>query len=602
VPVAVSAPEETLALMAFHVIGRLAGGAAPTHARDELARFYGRADASPWQRELRAVVHTLPRLVLGETRPALIAFVAASALLLLITCINVANLLVVRGVARAREIAVRSALGAGRRQVIAQLLTESTLLAALGGVIGLGVAAAAVRTFTAFAPAGVPRLDEIHLNATALAGAVAITGIALLLFALAPAVMTARVEIRHMLGSGTRHGTGRRSRRASEALVAGQVALALLVLSAAGLIARSLIALERADLAFEPSNLLIAELALPREQFDDAERQHALLERLVPALRAIPGVSAVSPIVAVPFSGSHGWDGRPSADGQSPEEAAANPMLNMEVVTPDYFAALGVPVLHGRAFTDSDGAGGPAVIMVSQSVARYFWPGSDPIGRQLRLGPTGPGLAVVGVVPDTRYRELRDARPSIYFPLRQSFFPFAPTTLALRSSAPPSVTVSALRHTIAESAPGVAVASAAPFDTYLAGALAHPRLNALLLAVFAGAAVVLAAVGLFAVMMTMVRQRRREFGVRLALGATGRDLRRMVLRHALAIAAAGALAGLAGAVIANRLLVALLYDVSPTDLPTLAWVTGSLLAVAALASLAPAWSSARVDPAAVLRT
>src|SRR6266480_5373277 len=299
------------------VIGRLRPGATAAHARADLTAFYGRPEGSPWNRDMRGVVHTLPRLVLGETQPALIAFAAAAGLLLLITCINVANLLLVRGLARVREIAVRSALGAGRRQVVVQLLTENVLLALAGGALGLAVAAGAVRIFVAFAPAGVPRLDEIQVNATALGGAVAITSIAMLIFALAPAVITSRVELERALRSDPRHSAGRRSRRATEALVAGQLALALLVLSAAGLITRSFIKLERAELAFEPSHLLIGDLTLRYDRFDTAAKQRALLERLVSQVRAIPGVRAASPVVAVPFSGSGGWDGKPAAEGQS---------------------------------------------------------------------------------------------------------------------------------------------------------------------------------------------------------------------------------------------------------------------------------------------
>src|SRR5436309_761291 len=284
----------------LYVIGRLAPGATPANARDEMTAFFRRPERSPWQRDLTGVVHTLPRLVLGETQAPLVAFAAAAGLLLLITCLNVANLLLVRGLARVREIAVRSALGAGRGQVVGHLLAENALLAVAGGALGIVVAAAAVRSFVAVAPAGLPRLDEIQLNAAALAGAVGITGVAMLVFGLAPAVMTSRVEIERVLRSGTRQSAGRRSRLGTEGLVAGQVALALLVLSAAGLVARSLIKLERADLSFQPSHLLIGDLALRYDQFDSPAKQQALLDRLLPRVRAIPGVRAVSPVVAAP--------------------------------------------------------------------------------------------------------------------------------------------------------------------------------------------------------------------------------------------------------------------------------------------------------------
>lgn len=587
----------------LYVIGRLAPGASATNARDELTAFFSRAEASPWQRNLRGVVHTLPRLVLGDTKPALIVFASAAALLLLITCINVANLLLVRGLARVREIAVRSALGAGRRHVIRQLLIENALLAVVGGALGVAVAAWAVRIFVAFAPAGVPRLDEIQLNAIALAGAIGITVLAMLIFAVAPAIITSRVDLARVLRSDARQSASRGARLATDALVVGQVALALLVLSAAGLIARSLMKLERAELSFEPSHLLIGDLALRYDQFDNAAKQRALLDRLVASLDATPGVRGVSPVVAVPFSGSGGWDGRPAAEGQSPAELTANPMLNMEVVTPAYFEALALQITRGRVFTDADREGAPTVVVISQSAARHYWPGADPLGKRLRMGPElERTVTVVGVVPDTRYRDLRDARPTVYFPLRQSFFPSMPMTLIVRTSGPPAAAVPAIRRAIGEAASGVALASAAPFATFLEGPLAQPRLNALLLALFAGAAVALAAVGLFGAMATMVRQRTRELGVRMALGATARELRSMVMRRGLAIAATGSVLGLLGAVLANRLLAAMLYDVTPTDLTTLAVVTGFLMTVAALASLIPAQWITRIDPMVALRT
>ena len=425
----------------------------------------------------------------------------------------------------------------------------------------------------------------------------------MLIFAVAPAVITSRVDLERVLRSDMRQSVSRGSRFATEALVVGQVALALLVLSAGGLIVRSLMKLERAELSFEPSHLLIGDLALRYDQFDNGAKQRALLDRLVTSLYAIPGVRAVSPVVAMPFSGSGGWDGRPAAEGQSPAEATANPMLNLEVVAPAYFEALGMQVSRGRVFTDADREGAPPVVVLSQSAARHYWPGRDPIGKRLRMGPAlERTLTVVGVVPDTRYRDLRDARPTVYFPLRQSFFPSMPMTLAVRTSGPPVEAVPAIRRAIGEVAPGVALASAAPFESFLEGPLAQPRPNALLLALFAGAAVALAAVGLFGAMATMVRQRTRELGVRMALGATAGELRRMVMRRGLAIAVSGSVLGLIGALLTNRLLSAMLYGVTPADVTTLAVVTGFLISVAALASLIPAQASTRIDPMVALRT
>jgi len=596
-PILPSTLPATLPLMAYDVIGRLAPSATPSAARAEIAAFFASA-SDAFTRNVRGVVHVFPRLVLGDTRPAVLVFSAAVGLLLVLTCVNVANLLLVRGLGRAREIAVRTALGASRGQIAAQLFIENALLAIVGGAVGVAVASAAVRAFVAVAPADLPRLDEIRVNAAALGGAAAITILALLIFALAPAVMTSRVELVRMLRSGARETSSRSSRRTTETLVAGQLALALVVLSAAGLIARSLIKLQSAELAFDSSRMLVASLAIS-DRYATAAQQSAMLEAVDARLRAVPGVVDLSPVVAVPFS--RGWDGRPTAEGQTREQAATNPMLNMEVVGVRYFEALGTAVVRGRGFTAADRAGAPPVVVLSESAARAYWPDGNAVGKRMVGFEKGRLLTVVGVVPDTRFRDLRSPRATIYFPLAQSTFPFAPLNLVIRTTGSPADATASVRRAIGEAAPGVVVTSAEPFETFLAQPLAQPRLNALLLGVFAAAAVVLAAIGLFGVMMTMVRQRTREMGVRMALGATASDLRSLVMRRGLAVAAGGAALGLAGALATNRLLGSMLYDVHPADAVTMVLVAGFLLVVAALATIIPARSSTRIDPVVALR-
>jgi putative ABC transport system permease protein len=594
-----STSADGLKFRSFDVIARLAPGASPASARDEVTALFAR-HPEPFLRAVRGVVRGFPEFIIGDTKPALLAFAVAASLLLLITCINVANLLLVRGLGRSREIAVRSALGASRAMLVGQLLVENALLAIVGGAVGVAIAWATVRVFVSFAPANLPRLDEIGLNATALAGAVGITGLAMLIFALAPAALTSRAELQQMLGSGVRQSASRRSRRATEALVAGQLALALVVLSAAGLVAKSLVRLQRADLSFDPSHLLVVNLSVQRSRYGTVESQNALDQAMVDALKALPDVVDVSPVVAEPFT--QGWTGRPQAEGQTPAEATVNPMLAMELVGPGYFRTLGLPVGQGRAFTDADRTGAPAVVMLSESAARHFWPNGGAVGRRMYLGSDkDPAVTVVGVVPDTRYRDLRHPQPTIYFPLAQSGFPFAPTNVVVRTRGEPAVAVASIRRAVAEAAPGVGVSSASPFATYLEGPLAQPRFNAVLLAVFAIAAVVLAAVGLFGVMMTMVGQRTRELGVRMALGATARDIRRLVLGRGLVIATVGAVVGLAGSVAANRLIASLLYEVSPADVVTLAVVAGLLMVVALVATFVPARASERIDPVVALR-
>ena len=589
-------PPDALALRSFDLIGRLAPGATPQAARADLTAHFSRS-SEEFLRNVRGVVHTLPEVAIGETRQALIAFGAAAGLLLLLACANVANLLLVRGIGRAREVAVRSALGASRAQLIAQLLTENGLLAVAGGLVGAAVCSSAIRVFVAFVPAGFPRASEIRVDGAALLAAFAITLAATLLFAVVPAVVTSRGDLLRTLGSGVRHSGGRRSRLVTELLAAGQLAIALVVLAAAAVITRSLVALERVNLGLEAPRLLVAQLAFDPYRYDDAKKQARVLETLMDRLGAMPGIEGVSTSVSVPFT--QGWEGRPTAEGQTSEEIASDPVLAMDVVDVHHFTTLGVSMLRGRAFSAADGPSQPKVVILSESAAQYYWPGQNPIGKRM-LG-AGDTATVVGVAPDSRYRDLREPRRAIYYPLAQSVFPFAPTNLIVRATGSPAALVPAVRRALDEVAPGVILANGSTFESYLDAPLAQPRLNALLLAVFAAAATTLAAIGLFGVMATMVRQRTRELGVRMALGATARDIRDLVVGRGLTIALAGAAAGLAGALAANRLLAAMLFEVSPADAVSLAAVAIFLLVVALIATLLPARSSTRIDPVVALR-
>ena len=592
-------PGGNLTNVQMDLIGRLAPGATAAAASDELSAFFAQSSGS--KRELKGAARAVPQLVVGDVRAAVLVFVAAVGLLLLITCINVANLLLVRGVGRAKEIAVRSALGATRLRLIVHLLGESSLLALAGGLLGALVAAGALRAFVVMAPPGFPRIDELHIDATALALSALVTGGAMLAFATAPAFFTAGVDVVEVLHSGHRHGANRHFRRITDLLVAGQVALSVAVLSAAAVVARSLINLERANLALDSSRVLIAELSIRYREYDTAPKQLDVVERLLPAIAAMPGVRAVSPVVAPPFS-VVAWDGVPRAEGQSIVDATNNAVLNMELVAPSYFATFGMPVLRGRAFTVDDRPGSAPVVMLSESAARSYWPGQDPVGQRLVMRSKADSMwTVVGIVPDTRYRDLRTARPTIYFPLAQSSFPFAPTSFAIRTAGDPASIIPSLRRTLSETAPGVSLIRAAPFDAYLSGPLSQPRLDTALLFVFAIAAVVLSAVGLFGVLAAAVRQRTREIGVRIALGASPAGVAGLVIRRALAIGIAGVASGLVIVILTSRWVASLLFGVSSTDLATLAAVACFVLGVATLAALVPARLGASVDPVVALR-
>jgi predicted permease len=426
--------------------------------------------------------------------------------------------------------------------------------------------------------------------------AFAVTAIAMLLSSIVPALMAATTDVQRALRADGRQSASRASRLLAEGLVSGQVALAVLVLSAAGLLARSLLRLQRTDLAFRPTGVIVVELA---REGDDL--QTALLQRIVESVRAIPGVQGVSPVVSVPYSTTRSWQGRPTAEGQSEQDAAHNPMLDFEVVGPEFFSTLGVTVSKGRAFRATDVQGAPLVVMLSESAARHYWPDANPIGKRL-VAAAGSFTTVIGVVPDMRYRDLRDPHSTMYFPLAQSPFPFAPTTLVIRTTRALADAAAAVRGAIADVAPDVSVASAVSFGQLLAGPLAEPRMNALLLILFGLSAIALASVGLFGVLAAMVRQRRRELGIRMTLGASPGEVARLVVRRGVLLAALGTVSGLLIALGTNHVLASLLFEISPNDALTLVVVAATVAVVAMVASAIPAHTSSRIDPAIALRS
>lgn len=582
----------------LNILARLRPDASAAQASAELTTFFGRPESPAWQRDVRGVAYSLSDVVLGNTKPAIVLVVLAAALLLFITCVNVANLLLVRALGRINEFVVRSALGANRGRIVAQLLTEIGLLALVGGVLGVALASAVIRLFLALAPSNVPRIDEIGVNGATLVAAIVLTTVAMLVSGLGPALFASRARGHDALRSGSRHTGGRRVRRVAEVLAVAQVALAVISLTAAGLVTRSFAKLEQVDLSFQPRQLLVVALAMRPDQLSDTQKQRAALDQVMSNLQAIPGVQSVTPVAAVPFVGEGGGvDGRLSIPGQSKEESAGNPIENLEIAAPNYFAMLGIPILRGRSFSSDDREGSQPVVVVSRSVASHFWRGADPIGKQLR--DASGRFTIVGVVPDTRYRELQTARPTVYFPLRQ--WPDVPSTLLIRTTGSPGEIAPALRRAVADASSGVTVVSNNSLEALLDAPRAKPRLNAIVFALFAAAAISLAAIGLFAIISTMVRQRTHELGIRMALGATSGQVRTLVMVRGLSLAVIGTIIGIAGALAGSRLASALLFDVSPTDSATLLIVAALMLGAAALASYVPARMGMRVDPAIALR-
>ena len=558
-----------------------------------------RTDGTPPELLLPVLMPFKESLV-GDLRLALAALFGAVGLVLFIAAANAASLMLARGDARRAEFAVRAALGGSRARLIRQTLIESAILALASGAAGLLFSAVSLRAWLRLVPGGLPRTDGVGVGWIAIAFTLALALLVAVGAGLAPALFAVRADPVSRLRDG--RGTTPAARRGTRLLVVTQIAVAVIVLAAAALLSRSLLQLHSAGQRLASDRLMLVSLALPQQKYAERAQQARFMEQLVERLQGAPGVAGATPVNATPFTGL-GWDVPAyTAEGQSPERARANPMLNFEEIHPDYFRTFDIPIVRGRAFTDADREGAALVAIVSEEVAARTWPGQDPIGRRLKVGDSNykdPWRTVVGVAARTRYRELRDERPTLYVPAAQ--FLGAARDVVVRTSAPAAAASAQVRAGVEALDPGVRVLRIQPFAELLEVPLAGPRFNALLVGVFATAALALLAVGLYAVMAGFVRQRRPEIGVRMALGATPVDVHRLVVGEGLRLAGAGALLGFLGAMALARVVRGLLFEVDPLDPLALGAVAVLLVAVALLSLYAPVRAAGRVDPAATLR-
>lgn len=585
-------------------VGRLAAGATLESARDEY--FYIAKRLHPEQGFTGVQATSFTETVIGKLAPVLTVLLAAVGLLLVIACLNVGNLLLLRASGRTREIALRRALGAGYGDIARQLLVEAALLAAAGGVLGLALAQTLLRLLVRLAPPQLPRLDEVALSGAPLIAAIAITGIAVLLFAVVPALVSARANLVSPLRFDSRAGTESRARRGvRQMLVASQVALAMVMLAGTALLARSLERLQRQDLGYVPDHLTILSFSYNAQRYDSAAKVFALGDQLLPRLRALPGVTAATPLLIPPLLGPNVWQARLDREGQSETEAASNPFVPVEAAGPEFFRVFGIPIVRGRAFVDTDREHAPLVAIVSESVARRFWPGEDPIGKRIRLPPAWSAVAgastwrtVVGLTKDNHLRSLRESLPAVYLPWHQG--PWQ-TYFGIRATNDLGTLLPAIRRVAHDVDPQLDLWYGRTMDQLLAEPLAQPRFGTLLMSSFGFAALVLAAIGLFGVMSSIVGEQTRELGIRMALGAMPSDVRRSVLGRAVALTSAGAVVGLAGAVATSRLFQNLLFEVSPLDPVALASAGVLLLVVAVIAAYVPARRATRIDPVQALR-
>jgi predicted permease len=589
------------------VVGRLRDGTTVEGARQEVGTIAERlARAYPADNEgVGGTVIPLLEAMVGESRRALLVLLGAVGLVLLVACVNVANLLLARVAVRETELAVRAALGAGRRRLVRQLLTESLLLAVLGGAAGLLLSVAIVDALLALQPQGVPRLEEVSVNRAVVGFAAALSLLTTALFGAFPALQTSRRATAQALRQGSRGIlTGGRGHLRG-GLVVGQIALAMVLVAGSALLLRSFALLLRVDPGFRTDSALGFRVSLPDSAYAEDAQRLSFHDELQTKLAALPGVRSVGAVAGLPLTGRR-FNISFTVDGRPEVPPAQQPTMEVRIATPGYFRTIGIPVLRGRAFAESDGPDAPQVVVLSESAVRRFFPGEEPIGRTIRLGlgrgrGRKAGGEVVGVVGDVKELGLAAASPpEIYLPYAQ--FPIQSMDVVLRTGVPPRSLAGAIERVVHGLDPELPVSRVATLDEVLARSVSEPRFYALLIGSFAGTALFLAALGLFGVMSYAVAQRTREIAVRVALGATGEVLVRMVLREAFLLGATGVALGLGGALLLSRAIAGLLFALSPRDPATLAGVALLLLATALVAGYLPARRATRVDPAIALRS
>ena len=590
------------------VLGRLRPDVTLAQARDELAAFATRSvRENPTNyigNGFTATARPLREAWFGAARPMMTALLATVMLLLLLAAVNVANLLLVRAEARQREMGVRVALGARRGRLVRQLLTESLILAALGALVGVPLAALCVRSLLAINPGVVPPGAEVAIDGGVLAAVVAVVAIAALVAGVAPALRAGAADVRTAIATGGAGG-GKSGGRLRSALVATEVALAAAMLVGAGLVGRSFQKLLSVDPGFAAQGALVMDVSLPTVRYDTATKVIAFYDLALERLRALPGVRAAAATGSLPLGGGTSqWsvavEGRPNADRDLETPFIVNG-------TADLFRALGIAIVRGRAFGPDDQESSAPVTVVSEALARKVWPGQDAIGKRIRLsGRDMPWITVVGVARDVRPEALSEPPKPTYYLLAPQFARMSgvadqAVTFVLRTGGDPAALTNAARGAIAEIDRELALNNVRTLESVVTSSVARPRFAASVLGAFGLSALVLAVVGVYGVLSYAMTRRRHELAVRMALGARPGQVRRLVMGSGLRLAAAGVAAGLVVAVAGGRVLTALLYEVSPTDPATLVAVGLMLLAAAAAASWLPAWRATTVTPAEVLR-
>jgi len=587
-------------------LGRLNRGATLERAQSEMDMIARRVQDqinSP-TRDWTWTSISLAERIVGKVRPALLVLLVAVLFVLLIACANIANLLLARATAREKEMSVRIALGASRARLLRQLLTESLLLSATGVAAGLPLAIWGIHLLVALSPDDLPRLQEINIDGWVLGFTLLIAAACGLIFGLAPALQSSRLNLNESLKEGGRGGADSSGgRRMRSALVVAEIAFSLMLLVGAGLMVKSFLKLQSVSPGFNPDHILTMHLTLPRAKYDSDEKITSYYRQLIDRVTAVGGVEAAGLSISLPpnnleVSDSFSIEGKPWPQG------ASEPIVPIVSTSPEYFSALGVPLLQGRGFNATDKEGSPPVVIINQTLAERYFAGEPAIGKRFKIGgadrPRNPWMEIVGVVGDVKYSGLDlKPEPAYYMPLAQDAWRAA--YLVVRTPLNPAGLAPAIREQIWALDKDIPIAKVATMDRLLAESVAQPRFRTLLLGIFAALALVLASVGIYGVISYSVTQRTHEIGIRMALGAQARDVSKLVIRDGVALALIGVTMGLAASLALTRLMESLLFEVSTTDQSIFAGVGALLVAVAVLACWIPARRASRVDPMVALR-
>jgi putative ABC transport system permease protein len=588
----------------IRVLGRLKAGVSLAQVRSEMNLIADRLGQQFPDTNKGWGIKLTPMLeaAVADVRPVLFSLLGAVGFLLLIACANVANLLLARATARAKEISIRTAMGASRSRIVRQLLTESTLLALIGGALGILVAQWGMSGLLAFVPDNLPRAQEIALDGRALGFTCALALLTGVGFGLIPAFQAARLNLNETLKEGGRGSSeGGHRQRARSALVIAEVAIALVLLVGSGLLIRSFSRLQNVDPGFQAKDALSVALSLPAKKYGTGPQQNAFAEQALAQLAALPGVQSVGATQVLPFSGSDYVFGFTIAD-RPPVAPSDQPSTNYYAVTPDYFKAMGIPLRRGRFFTPQDAATAPRVAIINESMAAKYFPNEDPLGKRINV-PNGPETwrEIVGIVGDVKHYRL-DGEPTVqtYEPFAQS--PFDVMTFVVRTTGPaPGGLPASIRTAITAIDPAQPVASIRPLRALLDGSVSRQRFAMFLFAVFSGVALLLAAIGIYGVMAYSVTQRTNEIGIRMALGAQRGDVLRLVLVQGGRLIVLGLAVGLVGAALLTRFIASMLFGISAHDPLTFAAIALLIAGVAGLACLIPAARATKVDPIIALR-